>query len=431
MASASKAPGWSSSGKRGRFWLYFAGQTISNLGSAFTTFALPLLVYRLTGSASDLGASAALTYLPWVLFGLLGGALMDRVDRRRAMIVADVSRACVIAVLPIVSLLGHLELTWIYAVMFVQSSLQIPFLSGEFTAVAALVKPDDLSVANGRISASYSAGTVLGGAAAGLLVGFIPLVDVLWIDSASFALSAISLAAIGSSFNVERPVGLRGVALRQLVVALAADTRVGLRYVWNDPLLRTLSTLLPVVNLFGSVFTAQLPLFAARRLDASSSEIGFLYAAASTGVVVVSLVVSAISRRFSAATLVIAALIIYGTGITAFGLTTSYPAGVVLEGCIGGATVLLNVTATTLRQRLVPNGLLGRVMNVSLVFAWSAIPIGSFAGGAIITATGHIQYDFAAVGIVIVLAALVARAPLLASRTQPDGESPRPTSPSN
>ena len=89
--------GWLWSGDFGRFWL---GQTISNLGSSFTFFALPLLVFKLTGSPLNLGLTAAFEFVPYLLFGLVIGAWVDRVDRRRLMIATDLARAAVIAVIP-------------------------------------------------------------------------------------------------------------------------------------------------------------------------------------------------------------------------------------------------------------------------------------------------------------------------------------------
>src|ERR1700737_1182211 len=88
------------------FWKYWTGQTISNLGSSITLFALPLIVYKLTGSALNLGLSMAMNMLPYLLFGLLLGAWTDRVDRKRMMIFTDIGRAAIIATIPLMSLMG-------------------------------------------------------------------------------------------------------------------------------------------------------------------------------------------------------------------------------------------------------------------------------------------------------------------------------------
>src|SRR4030088_2238162 len=98
------------------FWKFWLGQTISNLGTSFTAFALPLMVFKLTGSALNLAITTAATYLPYLLFGLLIGASVDRVDRKRLMIFPDVARAVVIVSIPALASVDRLSVWWIYGV---------------------------------------------------------------------------------------------------------------------------------------------------------------------------------------------------------------------------------------------------------------------------------------------------------------------------
>src|SRR5919206_3090409 len=157
------------------FWKFWTGETISNLGSSFTQFALPLLVFKLTGSALNLGLATAATFLPYLLFGLPIGAWVDRVDRKRLMIGTDVLRALIIALIPFLAALHILTVWWIYGLGFISSTLTIFFNSAEFAAIPSLVSQDDLVAANGRIQASYSAATVIGPLLAGVLVAVIAL----------------------------------------------------------------------------------------------------------------------------------------------------------------------------------------------------------------------------------------------------------------
>src|SRR5579883_2460782 len=119
----------------GDFWKFWTGQTISNLGSSFTLFALPLLVFKLTGSALNLGITMAAEFLPYLLFGLLIGAWVDRTDRKRLMIATDVLRALVIAAIPLLAALHLLTVWWVYAFSFAGSTLTIFFNSAEFAAI--------------------------------------------------------------------------------------------------------------------------------------------------------------------------------------------------------------------------------------------------------------------------------------------------------
>src|SRR3954465_11914982 len=101
------------------FWKFWAGQTISNLGNSVTLFALPLLIFKLTGSAFNLGLMSAAQFIPYLLFGLVLGAWVDRVDRKRLMIRADICRAAMIATIPLLAEIGELRTWWIYIVGFV------------------------------------------------------------------------------------------------------------------------------------------------------------------------------------------------------------------------------------------------------------------------------------------------------------------------
>src|ERR687888_101140 len=209
----------------GDFWKFWIGQTVSNLGSSFTQWAVPLLVYRLTHSAVNLGIATAATFLPYLLFGLLIGAWMDRVDRKRTMIALDSLNAIVIFSIPLVATVWHLTVWWIYGVTFIQSTAFIAFAAGEFAAIPSLVATDDLVTANGRIQATYSAAQVAGPLLAGALIAFVPLVWVMAFDAGSFVASALSLSSIRRSFNAPS-----GEEVKDPTTILH-DVAVGLRYV--------------------------------------------------------------------------------------------------------------------------------------------------------------------------------------------------------
>src|ERR1700723_4206843 len=126
------------------FWLYFSGEAVSQLGGSFTTFALPLLVFQLTPPATNLALTTVAEFVPYLLFGLLLGAVVDRFDRKRLMLGSDIAQALVIAVIPVLAIAGLLRVTDIYAVTFVQSTLGIIFNCGEFAAIPSLVGEQEL-----------------------------------------------------------------------------------------------------------------------------------------------------------------------------------------------------------------------------------------------------------------------------------------------
>jgi MFS family permease len=387
---------WLLSGDFGRFWL---GQTISNLGSSFTMFALPLLVFNLTGSPINLGITTAAEFVPYLLFGLVIGAWVDRVDRRRLMIATDLARAAVIATIPLLAAFDALSVGWIYAVAFTSATLTIAFDAAEFAAIPSLVPSgDDLVTANGRVQASYSTAQIAGPLLAGLLVAVAPVQQVLLVDATSFLVSAGALAMIGRAFNAPREEGPRR-AIRQ-------DIADGLRYVLGHPVLRNISAMMALINLVGATVYAQLVVFAKRQLDASDSQVALLYAAGSAGVVLLSLAAGPLRRRLSFSVAALGALALDGLLTVVLAATRWYWAALVLWAAISGLGIFFNINTGSLRQQIVPNHLLGRVISIAGVLAWSAIPVGALAGGWAVERSGSVALVYGVIGALVALLAI-------------------------
>ncbi|BCL78032.1 MFS transporter [Ktedonobacteria bacterium brp13] len=378
------------------YWKYWFGQTISNLGSSITLFALPLLVYKLTGSALNLGISMAANMLPYLLFGLLLGAVMDRVNRKRLMISVDILRALVIATIPLAAMLGWLSVWWIYGVGFINATLNICFESGEFAAIPNLVGQDDLVTANGRIQASYSAAAILGPALAGVLVIRLPLSAMMLLDALSFILSAISLALVTISFN-----GAADETRERK--RILADVVEGLRYVLGHPVLRNISLMMALVNFVATTAMTQLILFAKDRFHATDFQASLFYTFSSIGIVVLSLLAGVLRKRWSFSRVALSALMLDGIFILISSLTHWYWLALLCVAISSGCGILFNINTGSLRQAIVPNHMLGRVMSIAAVLAWSVIPIGSLLGGWLITATGNVGLVYTIIGILTFL----------------------------
>jgi MFS family permease len=382
------------------FRLYFTSQVVSQLGTSFTQFALPLLVFKLTGSPTNLALTTAATFVPYLLFGLVLGAVVDQVDRRRMMILVDLARAGVIAVLPILSTAGALEVWHIYVVAFVGSTLGILFDCGEFAAVPSLVPADDLVTANGWIMATNSAGQVLGPVLAGLLLALVPVASLLWVDAGTFLLSSLFLLSIRQSFNsgdVSEPAD-DDVPVSRLR-RVRRDVVDGLRYVLGHPVLRSISLMMALINFVSSSSQSQLVLFAKERLRATDTEVGVLFAAGSAGVVVVSLLAGRIRKRLTFAVTALGALVVSGLALAGMGLVRWLPLALVLWAVSSGFGLLLNINTGSLRQAIVPPHMFGRVISIAGVLAWSAIPLGAIAGAKAIEATDNVAAVYVAMGL--------------------------------
>src|SRR5215211_2288494 len=225
-----------------------------------------------------------------------------------------------------------------------------------------------------------------------------PVQQVLWVDAGSFLLSAGSLALVATAFNAPRDAEAPR-ALRREVVE-------GLRYVLGHPVLRNISAMMALINLVSATVYAQLVVFAKRQLDASDSQVALLYAAGSASVVLLSLAAGPVRRRLSFSVAALGALVSDGLLTVALAATRWYWVAVLLWAAISGLGIFFNINTASLRQQIVPNHLLGRVMSIAGVLAWSAIPVGALAGGWAVERTGSVALVYGVIGALVALLAL-------------------------
>jgi MFS family permease len=383
----------SRSGLTSDFWKFWVGQTISQLGSSFTLFATPLLIFKLTHSPVNLGIATAANFVPYLLFGLIIGAWVDRVDRKRLMIGVDLLRAAVIGAIPLLSFLGVLRVWEIYLIGFLSSTLTIFFESSEFAAIPSLVGQEDLVTANGRIQASYSGAAVAGPLLAGLMLAVVKIETVFVVDAASFVVSAYSLGLVRVSFNAEPPHRER--------TTIRKDVAEGLRYVLRHPVLRNISAMMALFNFIDTTTFTQLVLFSKERLHASDARVGFLFSAGSAGVVFLGLLAGRIRKKLSFGPAALGSLMVIGWLTVAFAFNRMYWLALVIWGLAQGLGIFFNINTGSLRQAIVPNHLLGRIISIAGVLAWSAIPLGGLLGGYVIKWTGNVALVYGGIGVLL------------------------------
>jgi predicted MFS family arabinose efflux permease len=181
------------------------------------------------------------------------------------------------------------------------------------------------------------------------------------------------------------------------------DVVEGLRYVLSHPVLRTISAMMALVNFVGTTTNAQLVLFAKERLHATNAQIGVLFAAGGAGVVVFSLAAGRLRKRWSFSKVALSALMLDGLLTVVLALTRWYWVALFLWALVSGVGILFNINTGSLRQAIVPNHMLGRVISIAGVLAWSAIPLGTFLGGIVIERTGNVALVYGAIGVLTFL----------------------------
>jgi MFS family permease len=375
--------------------LFLASQAISNLGSSFTLFGLPLLVYRLTGSAVNLALSTAAGFLPYLLFGLVIGAMVDRVDRRRTMLVTNVARALTVGVVPALAASGTLTIWWLYATAFVNAALGIVSAAIEVTAVPSLVPRDALADANGKLRATYAVCQVIGPLLAGVLIGGgLPVTGVFVVDAASFVVAALVLLGVRTPLNTVRPTSRSSVA---------TEVRDGLAYVRSDPVLSNVALHAALWNLIGGTVLAQLVLFAHDRLAATDAQVAVLFAGGSLGTAGAVFAVGRLGGRLSFRAATLGLMLCWCGLVLGLALTTNFWVAAVFWTAAAGLPAAYAVRTITLRQEVVPDHLLGRVQTIAQVLAWSAQPVGALAGAWLIQVTGRISAVYAGIAVLFAL----------------------------
>jgi MFS family permease len=389
------------------FRLFLTGQYVTALGSSFTVFALPLLIYRETGSPVVMGVGFAVGFLPYLLFGLLIGALTDRYERTRLMAVADLCSAAVLLAAPLVSLTGSTGVGVYLVTTFLLTTLHIVSSTGTVTVVSGLVRKDDLVRANGRLQAGVSAMDVIGPTLAGAAVALVPTVSLLLVDSASFAVSAVTLLMIRTRAAVGKDVtGATSATADRRVRQLRREIGEGLRFVLGHRVLRAVAFLMVIVNFVCAGVPSQLVVLAKSHFGVGDGRLALLYAAGSAGIVVMSLAAGRISRRLPFPVLTLGALAAVGVCTVLLGVVPYYVVALPAWAGVAAFSALFNINAVSLRQRVAPERMLGRVTTTSMVLAWCAVPLGGLAGGLVAAGPAGVAHLYVGMGIVLVLLAL-------------------------
>ncbi|MFC7304488.1 MFS transporter [Streptomyces monticola] len=401
-------------GRQGKaFHLLWAGETVSLFGTQITLVALPLTAVLVLGaSGPQMGLITAAGWLPVVLLGLIAGAWSDRRDQRRTMIFCNVCRAVLIGAVPLLSSLGLLTVPVLLGLAFVTGCFSVFFDVAYQTLVPLTVGSDGLARANSRLEMSRSFAQLLGPTAAGFLVVQFSAPGALAVDAASFAVSAaciLALTPLSLRQKVSTPAPGRGVR------GLRADLAEGLRFVVGHRPILLVIVAGAAANLFTAGLMALHVLFAARDLQLSPRVIGVCLAAEGAAALIGSALTARVIRRWGEPRTVLAGLALLTCGGFILAATTpawSWAGFAAAQFAFGFSSPLINIALVTLRQRLTPEGVLGRVNAVARVGIMSSLPIGSaLAGAASGLLTNQGALGVCAVGLAVVLA--VAARPLL------------------
>jgi MFS family permease len=359
-----------------RLW---ASETVSQLGTQLSMLALPLLAaLSLDAGPGQMGLLTAAGSAPVLLFGLPAGVWVDRMRRKPILVLGDLGRAVLLALIPLLWILDALRIEALYAIAFGVGTLTIFFDIAYVSFLPTLIRRDQLLDGNGKLEASVSFAQVAGPGLGGWLIGLITAPFAVAIDAVSFLLSAWFLRRI----RAEEPPPAPSAERRHILSEIAE----GMRVLLANPLLRPLAGCGATFQLFGWAFLAVYVLYMTEDLNLGAGAIGTVFALGGVGALIGAMIAEPLARRFGVGPTIVWARLACGLGGLVVPIAVVVPA-VALPMVIFAewfqwlTLVVANVNTLSLRQAITPDRLQGRVNATWRFLVSGMIPLGGLLGG--------------------------------------------------
>ena len=409
------------------FAVLWTAAGFSNLADGIARLAVPLIATSMTRDPLAISVLGALVYVPWLLFGIPSGTLIDRFDRRRILALANVVRTGTALVLAVLTVTGQLTLPILVVATLVFGLGEVLFDNATLAMLPSVVRRSGLDRANSRIQAVQIAVDGFIAAPIGGVLYAIALALPLWVGAAGY-LVPIALALLlplSAARAADAPVDDTGrsttdagaVAPSATVAApvSATSTRAAVRWLWRHRYLRGLVLLGLVVSPALAFAQAAILLLFLDRLGVTEAAIGVVTAGVAAGALLGAIAAPACVRRWGRGPTMLVGLVGGGVGMVLTGVAPHVLVAVIAFGAGAGAVSLWNVPSSSLRQQLVPGAMLGRVVAVTRTASWCLTPLATLAGGWV--ARADLGLPFVIGGAITTVATLVA-APLIIGGTR-------------
>lgn len=378
------------------------GQTTSQIGEGLNKVALLWFVYELTGSAMKMTMVGLLQTIPPLVFGPLIGVYLDRLPKKAVMVWVDLVRALLTVLIPVLYALDTLSIEGLYGLVFLTSVVSTVFGPALVSAVPLLVRPSELMSANALIQGTSNIGMLLGPAISGIMIALIDAENVLFVNSATFLISAFCLMPIRFAVSHRRTV--EGAS------SVWEELRGGFRFVFAQrSMVFTLVIISSLYNLGVSAFVFILPVYAKEFLQVGPVQLGWLWSALGVGMLAAStwLAWRKQSDMQGRLRIVVRGMTIGGLAVCSLSLleTPLVAAGIVV--IVGGSTAVLNPIVWALLQEVTPEHLIGRVLTTFSVGSMASAMAGMTGFGWVADAIGPAA-SLVGLGLVLLLTAAVA-----------------------
>jgi MFS family permease len=366
-----------------RFAKLWTASTASALGSGLATIAAPLFVAAHTRNPLIVSATFGVSWLPWLLFALPGGVLVDRVDRRRLMVTIDWARVAAMSVLAAALLAGWSSIALLDAVLFVINAGEVVFRSASQAMIPSVVPRSRLERANGWLVGGT---TLTQGMIAGPLGGFLFVVAAcvpFFVNAGTYAASAVLVGLIAGTYRASSRSDAAGDPGSWQARRIRSELAEGFRWLAHQRVLRTMAVLIGLLNLTLTAATAVLVLLVKERLHLGAVGYGTLFTCEAVGALLGSACGDWLIKRVTATwTIRIGLLVEAAVHLTLATSRSSYFVGFMLFA-FGVHAALWTIVGNSLRQRLTPPEMLGRVASTTLFIAAGGNCVGAMLGGVV------------------------------------------------
>ncbi|MET0839218.1 MAG: MFS transporter [Marmoricola sp.] len=355
------------------FWRLFASSSTSNLSDGIMQAALPLLAATLSRDPVAVSTLGAVAFLPWLLFAIPAGTIVDRVNRRTAMATANLARAGILGLLAVAVVTGHVSLPVLYVAAFLLGCCETVYDSAARAILPRVVTRPQLERGNSLLTTAESVGNIFLGAPVGAWLFALAISLPLWANSGAYLVAALLALTVAGRFAVERT---EQTSMRE-------DTVEGLRWLVHHEFFRRLMV---VTGLAAAVHTLPqgiLVLFALQNLGLDERGYGLALAGAGVGAIVGAMLSPTLTRLAGRTRAMGAAQTLSAVAIL-FIAFWQHPVGSpALYAVSAGAISMFNVQIMSVRQAMIPDHLFGRVQGAYRTVIWGGIPIGMLAGGVL------------------------------------------------
>lgn len=364
--------------------LWFLANGVSQIGNRVYTLAIPWLVMSMTGSAWYMNAVWAAEMLPFVLVGPFMGALVDRLDRRKVMLVSELAQACLVGLIPLLSFLGHLQVWHLFVIGFLLNCFAIAYnLVGDFGVVPRLVSGANLATANAIHFTILNLSAVFGTAIGGALIAWLGAPGAILLNALSFLATLFVVAVLPIQF------GSRVEPLQKMVVHnVWRDVREGFAFVWKDGLIRNLALGLSLGNLATGALFVILTYHLGQEWQLPPEQVGLGFSVMGGAAVVGSMVAPFFIRRFPIGRSVGVWGIMHSMGILVAAVSGHWILALAGLGMGGLVATISNISTFTIRQKRIPNELMGRVNSAFRMILTLSFPLSAMLLGEITTQSG-------------------------------------------